>query len=481
MNFKFISIHLKCKSGNIDYKFNDHITALYGNIGVGKTSLMNLIGFCLGNDLVRTLAIDEQVLSCTLKTLYFQNEVSFTRKLSSNFITITTNGKEQCLRIKDGFPEKTITDFFYEKEGVQALFWMSKKSSSAHRKTKITFPNFYWFSYLNQDEIDSSLFYFKDSQNYYKEIASRSVLFNCLGGNSQVEAEYQNRLRNYAVALDETNKRITFINEIRETTQLFSINLSNEIIKKKREVLSLQVILDQLTAQINRDHLSCNIAEMLEIQHKIGLYEAEIKYLTVFGKMKTLLDSQTTLKKQIENELTDAEIEKAESRSTNQFFNKNLDILKELFQETLISVGFPGMDAGDYIKLYSRDFSPILYSYGGRKKADFYTLSSGGKKTIYKVCFAIAIHRLIKKCKLKTLIPQVLIIDTPMKNISEREDANLYNGLFTLLFNLFKSGGELDNIQLIIVDKELHPLFDKDDITQYHFTNDKPLIPFYHI
>lgn len=478
MNLKIISIELECKSGNISYQFNEHITALYGNIGVGKTSLMNLISFCFGNDLVRTIAIDDQVLCCMLTVNYCAEMYVFTRRISSNFISVKTRGKEIQLRIKDGYTEGTITDYLYELEGLKALFWIPK-NSSVQKKVKITYPNFYWFSYLKQDEIDNSLFYFKDSQNYYKEMASRNVLFDCLGGNIQAEVAFQNMMRNNASVLEETNQKISFGNELRAATRLFSVNISNEIIKKKSDVLKLKENLKALLSSVSLSNSENSFDDILSIQYKIGLYEAEIKYLSVFGKIKMILDSHVAIKQEIENEINMAENEKTEQFSKNMFLNENIELLKDFFIDTLYKVGFPGIEEGDIIKLTAKDFSPVLYSYSNKKKADFYSLSSGGKKTIYKICYAIAIHRLIKERNLATLIPQMLIIDTPMKNISEREDVELYNSLFSLLLNLFSRGGQLETTQLILVDKELHPYFCKEDITQYHFTKENPLIPFY--
>jgi len=477
-----VSIKLQCKSGDISYPFNKNITALYGNIGVGKTSLMNLVSFCLGNDLVRTLAIDEQLLSCTLDTEYCGAFMSFTRKVSSNFITVKTKDSDIQLRVKDGYPECTISDYLYDLEGIQPLFWMPTKSTSTHKKNRITFPNFYWFAYLKQDEIDNSLFYFKDSQNYYKEIASRNVLYSCLGGNSQSRTEFQDRIRNLSKAHDEITKKILFSNEIRDTTSLFTKDLSSEIVKKKREVLALKTTLDRFLPENSQLTVDINLNELLAIKYKIGLFEAELQYLAAFNKVKSVLDSQLIAKQQIENNIDNIKLDHSyKNIGSNSLFEENLQTLNTLFQETLTRVGFPGMDAGDSIKLHPKDFSPILYSYGGRKKADFYTLSSGGKKTIYKICYGIAIHRLIKKNNLRTLIPQILVIDTPMKNISEREDAALYNSLFEVLYDLFRQGGELEDVQLILVDKELHPYFNKNNITAYHLTNEKPLIPFYRI
>jgi hypothetical protein len=45
-----------------------------------------------------------------------------------------------------------------------------------------------------------------------------------------------------------------------------------------------------------------------------------------------------------------------------------------------------------------------------------------------------------------------LIIDSPMKNISERENVEQFNGFYRMLFDLAQ--GELKQTQFIIVDKE---------------------------
>jgi hypothetical protein len=50
----------------------------------------------------------------------------------------------------------------------------------------------------------------------------------------------------------------------------------------------------------------------------------------------------------------------------------------------------------------------------------FDTLGSGGMKTIFKCCFALAMHRLAVTTK--AVLPNILIIVSPMKNISEREN-----------------------------------------------------------
>ena len=478
MNLKLVSITLECKSGNVEYHFNENITVFYGNIGVGKTSLMNLISYCLGNDLVHTLAIDEEVRCCRLSVQYNNSPISFTRRISSNNIVIKSGRNELRVKAKDAYSDD-ISDFFFREEEIKPIYWMPKKNAQNQKKIKISFANFYWFSYLNQDEIDSSLFYLKDSQNYYKQIASRSVLYNCFGGDGNTESEFQDQLRNLSASLEETKQKISYGKEILSSTALFSVNISNEILKKKQDIEVLKTQLMVARSQIIDYHNNEEIDKLLQLQYTIGLYEAEVKYLSVFGKVKSLIESQISVRQDVENELATTKKEKECSSIQDTAFSENIELFKDLLLDTLRRIKFPSMEDGDSIELSSTDFFPILYTFSGKKKADYYTLSSGGKKTIYKICFAIATHRLVALTRMKTLIPNMLILDTPMKNISEREDVELYNALFRLLLDLFSDSGELESTQLIIVDKELHPYFEHEGITQYHLTNEHPLIPFY--
>ena len=121
---------------------------------------------------------------------------------------------------------------------------------------------------------------------------------------------------------------------------------------------------------------------------------------------------------------------------------------------------------------------PSIYSQYGEFKFDYSNLSSGGKKTIFKICYALAIHIFVVENNIKSILPKFIIIDTPMKNISEREDKELYENLYRFFAKLFTTGGKLEKIQLIIVDKELPQVFERKDIMCKHMTKEEPLIPY---
>ena len=75
------------------------------------------------------------------------------------------------------------------------------------------------------------------------------------------------------------------------------------------------------------------------------------------------------------------------------------------------------------------------------------------------------------------MLPTVLIIDSPMKNISERENPKQFAGFHEMLHQLADT--ELKGTQIIIIDKEL---FEPEgehqfEFQQRHMTPDDPKNP----
>lgn len=130
----------------------------------------------------------------------------------------------------------------------------------------------------------------------------------------------------------------------------------------------------------------------------------------------------------------------------------NLDHLKDYFLDCLVQAGVPGIASSDQVEIPTSSFFPVIRSPdpGDQTITSFATLSSGGKKTLFKCCFAIALHRLA--VRLHAPLPELLIIDSPMKNISERENRQQFEGFYRMLYDLKAS--ELRSTQMILIDKE---------------------------
>jgi hypothetical protein len=130
-----------------------------------------------------------------------------------------------------------------------------------------------------------------------------------------------------------------------------------------------------------------------------------------------------------------------------------LNRLKEFFLDTLVGSKMKGFSKTDNVKLSPPDFYPEISStdMGALHTSSFGNISSGGKLTLFKCCFAIAVHRLSEQTE--GILPSILIIDSPMKNISERENKDEFVEFHKMLYSLAET--ELKDTQIIIIDKEM--------------------------
>ena len=105
------------------------------------------------------------------------------------------------------------------------------------------------------------------------------------------------------------------------------------------------------------------------------------------------------------------------------------------------------------------------------------TAGSGGKKSLFKACYAISIHRLASRRGLP--IPGLLILDTPTKNIGENINKDEVESFYNALYHY--SMTDLAQTQIIIIEKEYHPpSVGPIAITTLEFNESNKLIPDYH-
>jgi hypothetical protein len=166
-----------------------------------------------------------------------------------------------------------------------------------------------------------------------------------------------------------------------------------------------------------------------------------------------------------------------EARSEAEKDNSNLAELESLFLNCLVRSRYPGIKVDDIVNIKAPNYLPELVSpdIGDLAVTSFSNISSGGKKSLFKTCFAIAIHRLAMKIGAE--LPNFLIIDSPMKNISERENVQEFRGFHQMVYELAAS--ELAGTQFILIDKEYLPPPKglEIDFAARHMTPDNPDYP----
>ena len=154
--------------------------------------------------------------------------------------------------------------------------------------------------------------------------------------------------------------------------------------------------------------------------------------------------------------------------------------LESYFYEALREAGFPSLTSGDAIFISRRSW--LAYIQPGGDEAlqyPFQGAGSGGKKTLFNVCYAVALHRLSEQFNLP--LPTFLMIDSPMKNIGNDVNKDIFLALYRYIYSLSQDG--LSETQLVIADTDIATppkgITFKARLMIAGDSNNPPLIPYY--
>jgi hypothetical protein len=128
----------------------------------------------------------------------------------------------------------------------------------------------------------------------------------------------------------------------------------------------------------------------------------------------------------------------------------NIAAIAAEFKRLMISVSFPGVSEEDEIVIDPRNWRVAVVH--GDQEWTFWDTGSGGKKTLFNVCYALSIHAVALERGMP--IPGVLIIDSPTKNISEDENPELVQSLYAQLYRL-AMGQDGRRLQFLLIDSDL--------------------------
>ncbi len=118
----------------------------------------------------------------------------------------------------------------------------------------------------------------------------------------------------------------------------------------------------------------------------------------------------------------------------------------------MLAVSFPGVSDEDEVVLDPRNWRPKVVHRD--QEWSFWDTGSGGKKTLFNVCYALAVHSVAIDRNLP--VPSVLIVDSPTKNISEDENPELVRSLYAEIYTIAqREPGH--GLQFLLIDSDLVP------------------------
>jgi DNA repair exonuclease SbcCD ATPase subunit len=139
-----------------------------------------------------------------------------------------------------------------------------------------------------------------------------------------------------------------------------------------------------------------------------------------------------------------------DERRRLRFADENARAIAEKFKAIMLDVGFPGVSDEDDVLLDPRNWKPIVVH--SEQEWGFWDTGSGGKKTLFNVCYALAVHEVAIERGMP--VPNLLIIDSPTKNISEDENPELVKSLYREIYRSAADGNGTGT-QFLLIDSDL--------------------------
>jgi hypothetical protein len=244
---------------------------------------------------------------------------------------------------------------------------------------------------------------------------------------------------------------------------------SSELARQKAQV-------DSELDRASEDYDSAFLSRALSLEQERSRLAGEAAQLERLRVLPQKVEDQ--LREATSLETQEVEIRKVlkAARTKAEKDAGNLRTLEELFLDCLVEAGVPGFKKTDIVQMRSPTFVPEVSTPEEKDiiVTSFSNLGSGGKKTLFKSCFAIALHRLA--ARIGAVLPTLLIIDSPMKNISERENKEQFEGFHKLVYKL--AVDELRDTQFILIDKEfMSPAAQLNlDFSERRMTPEQPLL-----
>jgi hypothetical protein len=223
---------------------------------------------------------------------------------------------------------------------------------------------------------------------------------------------------------------------------------------RRKQLVEQKGAVDAELSRVFLNYDPASIANIIQLEGDLKANAESVKYLR---QLAMFLERAATLRKQAEKDAAKESEVRSNLKNAREEAEKdtaNIKKLTALFADCLIKAKLPGFSENDAVEMRPPYYLPEVIGVSGDiATISFATLGSGGIKTLFKACFAVALHRLA--VAIQANLPSLLVIDSPMKNISERENKPQWQGFHEMIYGL--AAGELRDTQFVLIDKEFCP------------------------
>lgn len=239
--------------------------------------------------------------------------------------------------------------------------------------------------------------------------------------------------------------------ELQETRQGLR-QQESRIVRQLDQTKLEKALVDQSLNQRMRDYDSAFLSEALEFERQATALEQQVGSLISYRQLPERLSELLSAADALHGQESELRAKLTREREKAFKDRSNLEDLERLFLDCLVRSAFPGLDASYKVTIDPRTLVPEVAPTDAADFAvtSFANMGSGGMKSIFKACYALAIHRLAAKTGAS--LPTLVMLDSAMKNVSERENRELFQAFYSMVYEL--AADELKDTQFILIDKE---------------------------
>lgn len=187
------------------------------------------------------------------------------------------------------------------------------------------------------------------------------------------------------------------LKELREMLEAQATQLKR-LRYREKELRDMKNAVDEELTEAMREYDSAYLAEALAVEKEKASLNQEQKYLRKLKALPSRVEALKSQADQLAGQESQVRRELKEAREAAEQDLTNLRKLEKLFLDCLLRAKIAGFYEDDIVRMLPPWFLPeIVGSESGELATiSFGTLGSGGKKNLFKCCFALAVHRLAR-------------------------------------------------------------------------------------
>jgi DNA repair exonuclease SbcCD ATPase subunit len=242
------------------------------------------------------------------------------------------------------------------------------------------------------------------------------------------------------------NERIDQITDSIKRREYVLGRTERQLVQAEQQKMALDRKLQEELARYD----SAFIESIRDTETKIATLVERITFLTQLQQMPQALRDLEVEAGSLQGKIDGLRTSISEERNRLNSADENIKAIAEEFKRIMLSVSFPGVSEEDKVIIDPRNWKPMVIH--DNVQWDFLNAGSGGKKTLFNVCYALAIHSIALERNMP--VPSILIIDSPTKNISDDENPELVQSLYEEIYCLAgNQKGKL--LQFLLIDSDL--------------------------